>query len=136
MIADGHHLPAAVLKCVVRGKQGRVILTCDAGTFAGCAPGRYRDWGTELEVLPGGKIVLPGTPFLAGSGVFTDACVSGVMRATGVSLTDAIGMASVFPRRLFGLTEPKLEAGGGPFVLFDWKSGGDVSVREVVDAEG
>lgn len=132
VIADGHHLPASVLKSVIRGKQGRVILTCDAGTFAGCEPGRYRDWGTDLEVLPGGKIVQSGTPFLAGSGVFTDVCVSGVMRMTGVGLANAIEMTSVFPRQLFGLPEPELEAGDGPFVLFDWQPDGELAVREMV----
>ncbi len=134
VIADGHHLPPAVLKSVVRGKTpGRVILTCDAGTFAGCGPGRYRDWGTEVEVLPGGKIVVPGTPFLAGSGAFTDTCVGHVMRAAGVSLAEAIDMASVRPRQLLGLPVPAVEEGSsGPFVLFDWQPGGDVIVRQVI----
>jgi N-acetylglucosamine-6-phosphate deacetylase len=135
VIADGHHLPPAVLKTIVRGKTpGRVILTCDAGTFAGCNPGRYRDWGTEVEVLPGGKIVVPGTPFLAGSGVFTDTCVRHVMRTAVVSLAEAIDMASVRPRRLLGLPVPEIEVGSaGPFVLFDWQPGGDVTVRQLID---
>lgn len=134
VIADGHHLPPAVLKSVVRGKTpGRVILTCDAGTFAGCEPGRYRDWGTEVEVLAGGKIVVPGTPFLAGSGVFTDTCVGHVIRTAGVSLAEAIDMASVRPRQLLGLPVPEVEAGSsGPFVLFEWQPGGDVMVRQVI----
>jgi N-acetylglucosamine-6-phosphate deacetylase len=134
VIADGHHLPPAVLKSVIRGKMPeRVILISDAGTFAGCPPGRYRDWGTEVEVLASGKIVLPGTPFLAGSGVFTDACVSGAVRNGGVTLAEAIDMASVHPRQLFGRPVPEVAVGSeGPFVLFDLSPDGDVQVREVV----
>jgi N-acetylglucosamine-6-phosphate deacetylase len=134
LITDGHHLPPAVVKSFVRGKTpGRVILISDAGTFAGCPPGRYRDWGTEVEVLPGGKIVLPGTPYLAGSGVFTDTCVSGVISMAGVSLAEAIDMASVRPRLLLGESVPRVEPGStGPFVLFDWKPGGDLTVRSIL----
>ncbi len=134
VIADGHHLPPAVLKSIVRGKTpGRVILTCDAGTFAGYDPGRYRDWGTEVEVLPGGKIVVPGTPFLAGSGVFTDTCVGHIIRTAGVSLAEAVEMASVRPRQLLGLPVPEIEVGStGPFVLFDWQPGGNVIVRQAI----
>jgi N-acetylglucosamine-6-phosphate deacetylase len=138
LIADGHHLPPAVLKSLIRGKQPkRVILISDAGTFAGSPPGRYTDWGTEVEVLANGKIVVPGTPFLAGSGVFTDVCVSGALRHGGVSLSEAIQMASVRPRTLLGLPVPALVSGSkGPFVLFDWQPSDDVRVRGVLEANG
>lgn len=134
LITDGHHLPPAVVKTLIRAKTvARAILTCDAGTFAGCEPGRYADWGTEVEVLPGGKIVVPGTPFLAGSGVFTDACLSNLLRVADVTLADAIAMASLRPRQLLGLPLPGLEAGdAGPWVLFDWHPGGDVTVTQMI----
>jgi N-acetylglucosamine-6-phosphate deacetylase len=133
IIADGHHLPPAVVKCIVRAKGvGRTLLTCDAGSLAGMPPGNYRDWGAELEVLPGGKIVVAGTPFLAGSGHFTDACVGNVIRFAGVSLADAIDMATARPRQLLGLPVPTIESGQpADLVLFDWEPGGDVRVRTV-----
>src|SRR5208283_1690503 len=75
IICDGHHLPPAVARCVVRIKTpARTILTCDAGPLAGLPPGRYREWDQDFEVLPGGKIVIPGTHYLAGSCSFTDTC--------------------------------------------------------------
>ena len=134
MIPDGHHLPAAVVKCVVRAKGvGRTLLTCDASSLAGMPPGRYREWGTELEVLPTGKVVLAGTPYLAGSGHFTDVCVGTVIRAAGVSLADAVEMASVRPRQLLGLPVPAIEVGlPADLVVFDWAPGGDVAVLNVV----
>ena len=84
-------------------------------------------------MLPGGKVVVPGTPFLAGSGVFTDACVGHVMRAAGVSLRDAIDMAGARPRELLGLPAWDLAAGSAaPLMLFDWEPGGEVVVRAIL----
>ena len=127
-IPDGHHLPASIVKTIVRMKSPqRAIITCDASGLAGLPPGRYVEWGTELEVQACGKVVVPGTPFLAGSGVFTDTCVAAVMRMAGVSLADAVDMASVRPRELLGLPTVGL-----PMMLFDWEPGGEFVVREVV----
>lgn len=135
VIADGHHLPAAVVKSLIRAKGiSRTLLTCDAGVLAGSPPGRYREWGVDMEVLPSGKTVVAGTPFLAGSGHFTDRCVGEVMRIAGVSLKDAIDMASIRPRELMGLPVPRIEAGQpAGLVLFDWQPGGNVMVKGIVD---
>lgn len=134
IIADGHHLPPAVVKCVVRAKGlGRTFLTCDAGSLAGMPPGRYREWGTDLDVLPSGKIVVAGTPFLAGSGHFTDVCVGNLIAFAGVSLADAVEMATAHPRQLLGLSVPTIAVGQpADLVLFDWEPGGPLAVRGVV----
>jgi N-acetylglucosamine-6-phosphate deacetylase len=122
LIPDGHHLPASLVKCIIRVKTlARSIITCDASSLAGLPPGRYTQWGMELEVLPGGKIVVPSTPFLAGSGVFTDECVAKTVRIAGVSLADAIDMAGARPRELLGLPPLRLEAGmPARLMLFEW----------------
>ena len=134
IIPDGHHLPAAVVKSIVRVKTPRrTILTCDASSLAGLPPGRYSEWGTELEVQPCGKVVVPGTPFLAGSGVFTDTCVGTVVRQAGVSLAEAIDMASARPRELLGLVAWEMVQGARtPLVLFDWEPGSELEVESVV----
>jgi N-acetylglucosamine-6-phosphate deacetylase len=134
MICDGHHLPASLVRCIVRVKSpARLILTCDASPMAGLPPGRYRDWGQEFEVQAGGKIVVPGTPFLAGSGVFTDFCVGNMTRFADVSLSQAIDMASARPRELLALPPRRLEPGQpAEVILFDWQPGGDVQVRETI----
>jgi N-acetylglucosamine-6-phosphate deacetylase len=133
-IPDGHHLPASIVKTIVRVKSPRrAIITCDASSLAGLPPGRYREWGAEFEVQPGGKVVVPGTPFLAGSGVFTDDCVRKTIRMAGVSLKDAIDMASSLPRELLGLPTWELSAGAKtPLLLFDWEPGGSLAVRDVL----
>ena len=134
IITDGHHLPAAVVKCFIRAKGvGRTLLTCDAGSLAGMPPGRYREWGGDLDVLPSGKIVVAGTPFLAGSGHFTDVCVANVIRAAGVTLADAVDMAAIRPRQLLGLPLPAIEAGhAADLMLFDWEPDGVFTVRDVL----
>lgn len=134
LIPDGHHLPPAVVKCLVRAKGvARTLVTCDASSLAGMPPGRYHEWGTELEVLPSGKVVLADTPYLAGSGHFTDRCVGTLIRDAGVTLAEAAEMASVRPRELLGLPVPRLDVGDvAELVVFDWEPGGDVRVREVL----
>ncbi|MCI0681555.1 MAG: amidohydrolase family protein [Gemmataceae bacterium] len=132
LICDGHHLPAALVKCILRVKTpARAILTCDASSLAGLPPGKYRDWDQEFEILPSGKIVVPGTTFLAGSGAFTDLCVGKAMQMAGVSLAEAIDMASARPRELFGLPRRRLESGQpAQLMLFDWEPGGNIQMRE------
>jgi N-acetylglucosamine-6-phosphate deacetylase len=136
LICDGHHLPPAVMRCMVRVKTpARLVLTCDASSLAGLPPGRYCEWDQHLEVLPGGKVVVAGTPFLAGSGAFTDVCVGNVIRFAGVSLAEALDMAGARPRQLLGLPPRRLEAGApADLVLFDWQEGGDWRVTDTIVA--
>jgi N-acetylglucosamine-6-phosphate deacetylase len=134
IITDGHHLPPTLVKCIVRAKGvGRLLITSDASSLAGLAPGKYQAWGTDLEVLPGGKVVVSGTPFLAGSGHFTDVCVANVIRMAGLSLADAIDLASVQPRKLLRLPVTTIAVGQpADLMIFDWGDGGALQVRAVL----
>lgn len=122
VIADGDHLPDDLLTCTARMKgPDRLILTSDAASLAGLPPGRYRDWGADLDITETGKIVLAGTPYLAGSGRFLDECVRCFRKSTGWTLRDTIRAASLNPRRLLGLPLPTLTVGqpAGEWVLID-----------------
>jgi N-acetylglucosamine-6-phosphate deacetylase len=138
LICDGYHLPPAVVRCMVRVKSpARLVLTCDASPLAGLPPGRYREWGQELEILPTGKIVVAGTSFLGGSGLFTDVCVGNVVRFAGVSLQGAVDMAGARPRELLGLPPRRLEPGApAELVVFDWQEGGEIRVKTTIVASG
>jgi N-acetylglucosamine-6-phosphate deacetylase len=131
LICDGYHLTRAVARCLLRVKTpARTILTCDASPLAGLPPGRYREWEQDIEVLDNGKIIVRGTPYLAGSGVFTDHCVGTALRFTGIRLDEAVDMASARPRQLLGLPPQPLDVGAQTdLVLFDWEEGGDFRVR-------
>ena len=125
MIADGHHLPETVMRCILRIKTPRrLILTCDASSLAGSSPGKYRQWEQEFEILPIGKIVVSGTPYLAGSWAFTDQCVANVLKLGETSLADTIDMASNRPRELLGLPARCIEVGeAADLILFDCQEG-------------
>lgn len=119
LICDGFHLPPCVVKSMVRAKQPeRIVLTCDAGNLAGCPPGRYCEWGQEFEVLENGKIVVAGTEFLGGSGVFTEVCVANAVAFAGIPAIEAIRMASSRPRQLLGLSVPGIRSGDPAELLF------------------
>ena len=136
IICDGQHLPRDVVRCVLRMKPpGQLILTCDASPLAGQPPGRYREWDQDLEVLPGGRVIVPGTSYLGGSGVFTDACVAQLLHwdFREARLQSVIDMASVQPRRLLKLPEAEVEVGQTvDLMLFDWEPGGAFRVRAVL----
>jgi N-acetylglucosamine-6-phosphate deacetylase len=134
LICDGHHLPPAVVRCMVRVKTpARTILTCDASSLAGLPPGRYRQGDQDFDVLPESKICVVDSGYLAGSWAFTDRCVGNVIRFAGVSLRDAVDMAGARPRELLGLPPRRLEPGcAADLVLFDWQEGGDLRVRGTV----
>jgi N-acetylglucosamine-6-phosphate deacetylase len=122
IICDGHHLPPAVARCIVRVKTpARTILTCDASGLAGLPPGHYGLWDQEFDVLPEEKIVVSSSGYLGGSWHFTDHCVGNVARFTGVSLRDAVDMATARPRQLLGLPLQQLALHEpADLVLFDW----------------
>src|SRR5262245_17193551 len=119
LIADGHHLPPAVVKSMVRAKTPeRVVLVSDVTSMGGMPPGLYKTGLGELEVLPSGKLVQAGqSDILAGASLAIHVCVANVMRFAGLDLAAAIDMASLRPAQLIGLEHPGLEV-GAPANLF------------------
>ncbi len=108
LIADGHHLGPSILKTLVRSKSpARIILVSDASPLAGLPPGRYGEW----EVDPSGKILVAGTPYLAGSNQGIVTGVNNLIRIAGLSPTQAIDTASCHPARQLGRQLPVIEAG-------------------------
>jgi len=108
LIADGHHLDLATLRVLVRAKTPeRVILVSDASPLAALPPGRYGDWAVD----PSGKIVVAGTPYLAGSNQGIEVGLNQLITGAGLSLAEAIATATSHPARLLGRPEPRLGAG-------------------------
>ena len=119
------------MRSIVRVKTpARMILTCDASPLAGSAPGKYRIWDDEFEVLPIGKIVVSGTPYLAGSWAFTDLCVANMLKLGETSLANTIDLASNRPRELLGLPPRRIEVGElAELIVFDWAPGREFQLR-------
>lgn len=104
-IFDGHHLPPAVMQTVVRAKGiERSILVTDALALAGLAPGVHASAvGGDVELLPSGRVVLRGTPYLAGSAATLGVCLGNAVHHAGVTLREAVRMVTANPSRLLGL---------------------------------
>jgi N-acetylglucosamine-6-phosphate deacetylase len=100
-IVDGIHLDAGFLKVALRAKGvARAVLVTDAATPAGAAPGPYRLGELDVELTPAGRVVLAGSDRLAGSALRMDRGVENLMRLAGLSLADAVRMATVNPARV------------------------------------
>ncbi len=102
VITDGHHLPASVAKCIARVKgPKRLVVVSDAVSLGGRAPGLYHD--NRYEVLSTGKVILAGTPYLAGAGHLLDTCVANAYRYTDLTLAETVDCVTANPARLLGL---------------------------------
>jgi N-acetylglucosamine-6-phosphate deacetylase len=103
LIADGQHLPGSTVKAMVRAKgEDRTILVTDAIAAAGCAPGRFAIGGVECELREDGRVSLPGSPYLAGSALTLDRAIANTVRFAGVSIGQAVKMASTIPAEYLG----------------------------------
>jgi N-acetylglucosamine-6-phosphate deacetylase len=114
LIVDGHHLPPATVKAMVRAKGGRAVLVTDATAAAGQPPGDYRLGALTVHVDETGRVAVPGQPNLAGSALSLDRAVGNVVRFAGIPLEEALEMASERPAAAVGL-----EAAGSIDVEWD-----------------
>jgi N-acetylglucosamine-6-phosphate deacetylase len=106
-IVDGFHLPPSFLNVALRAKGlERSLLVTDAVMPAGCAAGRYRLGEVDVELhgdgsvrLAGGSHVAGGSR-LAGSALRMDRAIANVMRTAGLSLREAVTLATRNPARV------------------------------------
>jgi N-acetylglucosamine-6-phosphate deacetylase len=129
LIVDGHHLPPATVKAMVRAKgPQRVVLVTDAVAAAGCVPGAYEINGIRVVLSEDGRVSQPGKPWLAGSAVTLDRAVANTVQYTGLPLEEILPMASIRPAGYLGV-QP---AGR---VTADWNTAEcRLSILEVSDA--
>jgi N-acetylglucosamine-6-phosphate deacetylase len=104
LIVDGHHLPPATVKTMIRAKTvRRTILVTDAIAAAGQPPGEYQLGSVKVRLDETGRVAVPGAPNLAGSALAMDRAVANTVRFAGVSLEDALAMASTNPAGYLGV---------------------------------
>jgi N-acetylglucosamine-6-phosphate deacetylase len=104
LIVDGHHLPPATVKTMIRAKTvRRAILVTDAIAAAGQPPGDYQLGNVRVHLDETGRVAVPGAPNLAGSALAMDRAVANTVRFAGVSLEDALAMASTHPAAYLGV---------------------------------
>jgi N-acetylglucosamine-6-phosphate deacetylase len=136
LIADGHHLPASVLKAMIRAKRDLFIIVSDCVKFGGMPPGRYSSHiGDEVELLDNGRLQTTANPYiLAGSAQSLDRGVENAMRLAGVHLREAVDAVTKRPAEAMGWTGlGRMEAGyQANLTLFRLDSDGAVQVQETV----
>lgn len=102
LIADGIHVHPSMLSLAVRmAGPGRLWLTTDQVAAAGSPPGRYVIAGRE--VISDGTSVRLADGTLAGSAITMDREVHLMATMQGVTLRDAVEMATLTPARALGI---------------------------------
>src|SRR5208283_3838645 len=103
-----HHLDCATLRVLARAKgPERVILISDASPLAGLPAGTYGLW----DVDPSGRIVVAGTPYLAGSNRPLATGVGNLMAAVSWPVAEVLDAVTRNPALLLGRSPPELEPG-------------------------
>jgi len=101
IIPDGVHLHPAVVKLIVRAKgRARTILITDAVRAAGLGDGEYTLAGEKITVSGGICRTVAGG--LAGSTLTMDVAVRNTMKFAGITLSDALTMATATPAEAMG----------------------------------
>jgi N-acetylglucosamine-6-phosphate deacetylase len=99
-IVDGVHLPPHYVKVALRAKgMERSVLVTDAAMPAGCDPGPYVLGEVTVDLTEDQRIVVAGTDRLASSALSLDRAIGNLMTFAGLSLADAVRLATVNPAR-------------------------------------
>jgi N-acetylglucosamine-6-phosphate deacetylase len=107
LIADGEHVSSPAMRVVLRAKGiDGVRLITDAIAAAGMGDGSYRLGASAVEVS-GGRATVAGGATLAGSTLTMDAAVRRVVAEVGLTVEQAVALASANPARLLGLAGRK-----------------------------
>jgi N-acetylglucosamine-6-phosphate deacetylase len=123
VIADGFHLPPALLKIFMRTKREKLFLVSDSTAFAGMPPGVYKsEIGGEVCLSESGKLHVKDNPeILAGSASPMVRGIENMVKFGICGLAEAVEMACVRPALALGLPEARLAPGEpSDLVLFRW----------------
>ncbi len=100
-IVDGIHIPGSFFRAALRAKGvERGVLITDAVMPAMCEPGPYRLGQVDVELRSDGSVVMRGGERLAGSALRMDHAIGNSVRLGGISLREALAMATVNPARV------------------------------------
>ncbi len=138
IIADGHHLPPSLMKLIIKAKGlDKVSVITDAMSAAGLGPGKYSVGGldTIVEANVAEEFEIPEEEgnyvaklltrdAFAGSVAIIDRCVRNMINLVGLSMQDAIKMATLNPAKVIGVDEKKgslIKGKDADLVIFDKK---------------
>ena len=108
LIADGHHVHPTLMKLAVHAKGvDRICLITDATAGAGLPDGSEYHVGATRAVVRDGVGMMPDGSVLAGSVSTMITMVRNMVEQVGVSLPEAVRMASLNPARAIGISGHK-----------------------------
>ncbi len=111
IITDGHHLPPALIKTMVRAKGvDKVIVTSDASPIAGMPPGRYSTLGNNAILEPNGLLHNPEKQCLVGSSATILVCVNYLASLDFLSPNDIVKLAFSNPLKMIGVPESSISS--------------------------
>ena len=140
IILDGIHVAPEMARLAfkAKGRDGLILIT-DAMMAVGCADGTYRLGDSDVRV-EGEHCTLPDGVTIASSMLTMNRAVRLAISFTGVSMVDAVYMASLLPATLCGVADRKgsLEKGkdadiavlNEDFSVFATIRGGEIGYRE------
>lgn len=112
VIADGHHLPASLLKTIIRTKGAdRCVLVSDATFPAGFKAGRYHVLGHDVVLEDSGRLYDPETGYLAGSSAMMLECMNHLASLDLVDTDELVAMGFYNPLKLIGLNPNRVRRG-------------------------
>ena len=104
IISDGHHLPASLLKVIIRTKGAdRCVVVSDASSPAGLPPGEYEVLGHRHMLDKTGRLYEPATGYLAGSSATMLQCMNHLASLDLVNSEELIALGFHNPLKLIGL---------------------------------
>jgi len=107
MIADGKHLPPYLMKLVLKNKGlDKVCIVTDAMRAAGLPPGKYK-LGPIEAIVDEGVAWLPDRSAFAGSVAKMNTMIKVLVNDVGLTLQDAIRLASINPAKIIGINDSK-----------------------------
>ncbi len=104
IITDGHHLPASILKTIIRTKGSeRCVVVSDASSPAGLQAGKYEVLGHKVVLEEDGLLHDLTTGYLAGSSAMMLQCMNHLASLDLVSHDELFAMGFDNPLALIGL---------------------------------
>jgi N-acetylglucosamine-6-phosphate deacetylase len=108
VIADGKHLPPELIKMVIKAKgPGKVCVVTDAMRGAGMPPGVYTFGPKDGQeaIVQDGMAIMPDRTGYASGVVRMNDMIKTLIGSVGLSLADAVNMASIVPARIIRMDE-------------------------------
>jgi N-acetylglucosamine-6-phosphate deacetylase len=136
-IVDGIHIPPHFIHAAMRAKgMDKCVLVTDAVAPAMCEPGNYELSEVEVELKKDGSVRMRGSDRLAGSALRLDHAIGNTVRYAGITLRQAIVMATQNAARVgrvAGRQRGIVPGEKADLVAFRWDSSAfQLSVQETI----